>query len=146
MADQLQETLNSLKHLHHKVDALCRHLGLSALIVHPGSCWTSSLAPVEAKTITSDDLDNDAIIKAEVDAAMVGIDCGSIGTNETPETPPDPNPTLADLRTVFRQASRAGHKEALLACLEMHNAKKLPDLQEDDYKTVFAYAQGLITT
>jgi len=56
----------------------------------------------------------------------------------------EPNVTLDDLRELFAKASRAGHKDALKATLELHNAQVLPDLDPVDYPKLAEYVQGLL--
>lgn len=66
-------------------------------------------------------------------------------------SPPQSNPeikngnvTLDELRTLFQQASRAGHRDALKATLELHNAEILPDLAPSAYSEVGTYVRGLL--
>ncbi len=65
-------------------------------------------------------------------------------TTPSPQPVIEPNVTLDELRDLFSQASRAGHKDALKATLELHNAQVLPDLNSVDYPKLADYVKGLL--
>jgi len=61
-----------------------------------------------------------------------------------PEPIEAPKPVSIDeVREVFADKSRAGHKDALKALLDSYGAKKLPDLAQDKLAEVLAKAQTL---
>lgn len=78
------------------------------------------------------------------------------GKTPPPETNPEPaveitsvdetktEPvTINQVRELFAEKSRAGHKDALKAILESYGAKKLPDLPTDKLAEIKAKAESL---
>jgi hypothetical protein len=62
---------------------------------------------------------------------------------EDPEPAPAQEVTLAELRVIFAEKSKAGFKAELIAILEAHGATKLPDLKPEEFAEVAAKVRAL---
>ena len=82
-------------------------------------------------------------MRLQLDNLSTHLGCAT-PTTPAPQPVVEPNVTLDELRDLFAKASRAGHKDALKATLELHNAQVLPDLNPADYPKLADYVKGLL--